>query len=936
MRALRSILTAVVLILLATTSLSAQHQTAYRDSTRWNELLEIGPVEGLTSIWHFAPKRTSVPLGSTLSFRATSHRGPIQWTGARVVEIRRGTSVATHRVDDPGRHVVSMEYTDEKGERAIERCTLDVVDTSLSPIQVSRIEIAARPLRVNEADVNASTMRYYFNNESIAGLQKLEDGHYVTSTNRWLTLEVRVKPVGFAPLIEWRRDSEPVEHLGATIKMQVFPPRTHSISSGLVDDQRTVRLDTYRAEIISHRGGDDVPEWSDITFRAVTKPRGFEEYVTWLASTKYGACEPMSGRGPEFTVSFRRTFGSEGRWIGVKADNAIVGSDDKTLNARFHYNSDGSLNGANVDDERGLLFNVGTGDVLETFKKWIADNVDLHLIAPISSLSTLDGIRPASVPSSDFGELTVYRFDQLYRQHEIVGPHSAISLSVDRAGRALAFTGTVVDPRISYSGLEDRISEDQAKESMLEIWRERVPDEFLLDTGSAPEPEISRIRLIAAPSLRVMGYQGQIRIGIHHAATVTVSAVNGEEIAYDNVRRYNPFDHRTVDVRAYSMSSDPDSFNQNHWIRYPGSTFGICSTFPPPIVNKACGCKIRMGDDRAAIYDFQNNNLELPVVWTADECFLDGSRDSYLDEDDDSTLQFQTQNVYQKFRSGLIVIDPKKAESGWDHAPGSPFGAFEEPPLSVFSNVASCLGSTSVQGWMAAYSFNEDWTPVEHPYPTTDFPTAAIALCNQDESVVFHELGHYYDLHSAYGFLGTGLTSSSCVWDTPDEARALAETVADLTAVYLYRDLYQLLPYDTSTTSSPCSFGPFGVNGRVHGDSCTRTDSEVLSFFEQRPRPTPTGECSESSGYDQNAVMQAFWEFVSGRQCEATSPYSCESILINPDRGMEAMLYAESLSNLQSYRQFFENMGVHILMNYGETEYGRYRDVMEHHDILEN
>jgi hypothetical protein len=49
---------------------------------------------------------------------------------------------------------------------------------------------------------------------------------------------------------------------------------------------------------------------------------------------------------------------------------------------------------------------------------------------------------------------------------------------------------------------------------------------------------------------------------------------------------------------------------------------------------------------------------------------------------------------------------------------------------------------------------------------------------------------------------------------------------------------------------------------------------------------------------------------------------------------MNAMLYAESLSNLQSYEQFFENMGTYLLATYGAAHYNHFHEIMQHHGIL--
>ena len=71
-----------------------------------------------------------------------------------------------------------------------------------------------------------------------------------------------------------------------------------------------------------------------VTLTARTIPAGFEEEITWLASTKYGRCEPIMGQGPTFTVRFDETWGGSAdgvpfQWLGVRADHAAFNQDRK-------------------------------------------------------------------------------------------------------------------------------------------------------------------------------------------------------------------------------------------------------------------------------------------------------------------------------------------------------------------------------------------------------------------------------------------------------------------------------------------------------------------------------------------------------------------------------------------------------------------------------
>lgn len=306
---------------------SAQHQTQRVDPGLFNDVLEIGPVEGLTSIWHKAPRETAVPLGATLEFR-TEHQGRVDWSGAQIVDIRKGRYVAKYVAQTEGKHVVSVEYLDRDGELVTEQSLLRVLDTSIHPVRVSNVRLSVIPVELDASNLNASTMSYYFRDESIAGMRQMDNGHYLTSSNRWFTLEADVEPSEFSPLLEWRHDGKALEPLEA-IRMRVFPPRLHTISAGPIENLQEITLETYLVEIARNRNSENVPEEAPVTFTARTIPPGYESEISWMASTKYGECEPLTGKGPEFTVSFRDTFGAEGRWLGVKADQAIFGEDKK-------------------------------------------------------------------------------------------------------------------------------------------------------------------------------------------------------------------------------------------------------------------------------------------------------------------------------------------------------------------------------------------------------------------------------------------------------------------------------------------------------------------------------------------------------------------------------------------------------------------------------
>lgn len=322
-------LVTLAVLLIPFTALAQSRTRPGPHAATYNSQLQIGPVPGFTTAWYPAPTETAVPLGVTLQFKAKGRRaGTVEWTGAREIGGRRGTSTAECRLDTPGPHTVTMAYTDQDGELRQESSLLSVIDTSVFPITLSTPRLWEDPVLVDESSSNETTMRYFFG-DSIAAVRQISDGRYLTSSNRWFHLEVDVEPAGFAPLLEWRLNGKAQRHLGAAIMMQVFPPRQHAIEVGSPDKSQEITLEAYMVHINDKPGIDQISEHSPVTFTAVTDPPGYESEITWLASTKYGTCEPAMGRGREFTVTFRGTFGDDGRWMGVKADNTVFNADGK-------------------------------------------------------------------------------------------------------------------------------------------------------------------------------------------------------------------------------------------------------------------------------------------------------------------------------------------------------------------------------------------------------------------------------------------------------------------------------------------------------------------------------------------------------------------------------------------------------------------------------
>lgn len=369
-----AILGLLLVVWLLPPTVSAQSRTEAIEPVEMNQFLQIGPVEGLTSAWHRAPTQVAVPLAATVQLRVPNSRSLlVDWTGAHEVQRLGSRSTAEVRFHREGTHEVAVRYRSQLGEWVEESIEIEVIDTVRHPIRISAIRASAPPLVLDEDNPNASSMGYFFQRSSIAAVREVEPGYFRTSVERWIDLEVNVEPAAFAPLIEWRLDGQPQQHLGSQIRMQLFGTGLKTIAAGPEAGPSKVDLETYRVRLVESedvRFVDGVP----VTLRAVTEPPGYEDEVTWLASTKFGGCSPPLGEGAEFETVFFGTTGTDGRWVGIKADHATVASDQKGAVSNLWVGTF-TTEAVNVRLELSLTFEQGL--VMGTWGFVGADDIDL-------------------------------------------------------------------------------------------------------------------------------------------------------------------------------------------------------------------------------------------------------------------------------------------------------------------------------------------------------------------------------------------------------------------------------------------------------------------------------------------------------------------------------------------------------------------------------
>jgi hypothetical protein len=224
--------------------------------------------------------------------------------------------------------------------------------------------------------------------------------------------------------------------------------------------------------------------------------------------------------------------------------------------------------------------------------------------------------------------------------------------------------------------------------------------------------------------------------------------------------------------------------------------------------------------------------------------------------------------------------------------------------------------------------------------------------------VLFHEFGHIVDLFSfantiGFGVVGSGcagpgdmMCEKACVLDSTDESEALKETVADFLGIFAIGRLYTGLTYD-SKCSAIASIANSGVSTPVHGPECVVNASQIRSFLNERPTEPgvtppedgllPTGKCGDAAGYRQGALVQAWWEWTHGQDCDAGAPFTCATFgeeSFGATTGIEAMLYALNLGNSTFYRKLLTDAETYIQCVYGDALATRWRAIWCHHEGL--
>jgi len=416
----------------------------------------MGPIPGLTTSWHDAPEHAPIPVGTRVVLLAKSSTSArFLWSGAEEIESTSTTSMAACPIDGTGVFSIQVEVrtipTNEHGNGDVKQnrsiasrvyaCELVGTAIRLEDISVTNLELHTNPVTLSEKSSNTATMDYFFQSGSIAAVREIRDGHYQTSVHREITIAAGVEPASFAPLIEYRINGEAVQ-LGEIFEGSFDDIGLHQISAGPPAASSSITVETYRVTIARQNNGRTIIQQGiPMTFAAVTEPPGFEHLISWLSSTKHGTAVPILGSGQQFEAQFDNTYGADGQWVGVRADNAIVSQDATSYT--------------------DMVFN----------------NANVHVYLPegvIDLIATVNGSFSVSGSGVVNGSASI-----------LFGGSSSATMTVSNDATVISSSGTTMDFLVNNSGQQGNVLVNGISTPIT-----TVIDQFVADVNATSDPDL--------------------------------------------------------------------------------------------------------------------------------------------------------------------------------------------------------------------------------------------------------------------------------------------------------------------------------------------------------------------------------------------------------------------------------------------------------------
>lgn len=626
--------------------------------------------------------------------------------------------------------------------------------------------------------------------------------------------------------------------------------------------------------------------------------------------------------------------------------------------------------------------------VLE-FKRWLLTHGTVAGLAPMADAAPLDGLSPWSTSPQRYETLSTHRLHQKYRGVEVFGAGETVTLTVAQQHGIIAVHGAIADARETYAGWDAPLELDAALAAGKDLLAVLHVDDEELDPVVY---DVTDPKFVAVVEIEAMAYTMRLLKNGEEVGIVVVRADNGAMLNMSFHAAASLPDPAPVEVRGRTFQSDAYAlddaakqfvadFAQLQGEPLFGSVYMPLACQQDPQASPKCG-ETRLGNLEVAVSDalgqsITNKNL-IPFVPTHPEGkFLAQPPASKDDPVTAETRAAALQDAFYRLLATVRLFAPFKA-GRWDSLwlDKSGFGTEFVPRLAFFFDAPGCPAGAPgcahhyfphpvIDGMHISEYDEHPWTdlPAHRPPEGLDEAMGFITIYTEgfrSIDMLQHEYGHVVDIFTSAFMIGDGVIGSGCEGippgetckpackpDSTDESPALRETFADWMGIFAIGRQYTNVTYD-SNCSAVSSIANAGVPTPVHAPTCVDSPDDIRSFLDERPTapghiptddgPIPTGKCSTSAGYHQGALVTAWWEWTHARQCAIEVPFACASFGedgFGASTGVEAMLYAASLTNKTYYKQFITDAETYMQCVHGDALGARWREVWCHHGALE-
>lgn len=610
-----------------------------------------------------------------------------------------------------------------------------------------------------------------------------------------------------------------------------------------------------------------------------------------------------------------------------------------------------------------------------------------------SALGLRPGLGPQDVhverlSASKHGKFRLTRLVQQYRGMPILGPESVIVLSGHGEMVSLVH-GSVVDGREAYANLDAQVPAETAARAL----RHDAVDG---DDDSADAVVLHDLRLHALPSARRIVWASEASLG---GAYLGRFAVDAAPVGPAERPRARYVDRRVqagledevpIQVLGHDLASSP----YGPLDALATMTHGTIST-GPLLTGSTVPAGTQLASSRVVVRDLGGQTLQAGL---AASTRLVATNSEFLAA---SGPAFAAQRIYHLYQSFYDITDRYLSAPGnpalkqWDShlgdlssfAPGT-----YQPRVAVFLSSGepcrkqpACAGSYPIVGSVPAEMFE-----FAHTFEGKGLAEAIgythFKNNNAAPDVVAHEFGHVVD-----SFLFPGVASgepcmvgvdcvASCVEDTPDEAPALNEAVANLLALLYWYEASSFIDAQDcdaidwvtrnesyAETPGPCMAELGQIAFMVRDADCPVADAgfcdkpegigttEVCCELDVDPdcvvaspecadkgggaQLLPTGACSAAPGYRSNSTLEAFWQLLVGRRCAPDAPFDCVPLglpdgVVPSEAAARALFYALRVGS-RSFRQLFDAIASHYACEHGAAAYEGVRAVLCAHRIMD-